>query len=183
MLGKFLLLATLLLLSVSSSRAQVSRPPASATDNKIQDKLPKDDKHDADFPNEMLKKMEIARKEIEYKKVLEDVGKLSDLTNEVVKSYDEQKRISPEDVKRLGAIEKLAKHVLTGVGGEEVGDKSSEAANMTLADAVGKLNAAAENIRKEMKTETRFVVSASVIANSNDVISLTRFIRHNQKAN
>lgn len=182
MLGKFLLLATLLLLSATSSAAQAGRPPSSTSENKVQDKYSKDDKHDSDFPNEMLKKMEIARKEIEYKKVLEDVGKLSDLTNEVVKSYGEQKRVSPEDVKRLGAIEKLAKHVLSSVGGEEVDDKPAASANMTLNDAIGKLKSAAESIRKEMKTETRFVVSASVIANSNDVISLTRFIRHNQKA-
>ena len=183
MLGKFLLLATLLLLSASLSPAQVSRPSASTSENKAQDKFPNDEKRGPEFPNEMLKKMEIARAEIEYKKVLEDVGKLSDLTNEVVKSYGEQARISSEDVKRLGTIEKLAKHVLTGVGGEEVDDKKAVAANMTLTDAIDKLSSAAENIRKEMKAETRFVVSASVISNSNDVISLTRFIRRNQKAN
>jgi len=33
-----------------------------------------------------------------------------------------------------------------------------------------------------MKAETRFVVSAIVIANSNEVISLARLIRHAQKA-
>ena len=180
MLGKFLLFATLLLLSASSP-AQVTRPSAGTSD-KAQDKFPNDDKQHSDFPGEMLKKMEIARAEIEYKKVLEDVGKLSDLTDEVVKSYDERKRISPEDVKRLGAIEKLAKHVLSSVGGEEVDDKQFAGANLTVTDAIGKLKTATESIRKEMKAETRFVVSASVIANSNDVISLTRFIRH-QRAN
>jgi hypothetical protein len=44
------------------------------------------------------------------------------------------------------------------------------------------MSVAAANIQKSMKVQTRFVVSATVIANSNEVISLAQFIRHSIKA-
>lgn len=180
MRGRFLLLAIFILLCAPGALAQSGESPVSQTENKNPDKFHKE--HDTDFPNEMLKKMEIARRESEHKKVLEDVEKLSDLTGEIAKNYGERKKVSAEDVKKLGAIEKLAKRVLTSAGGEEVDDNPGAAGNMTVTVAIDKLSTAAASIRKEMKAETRFVVSASVIANSNEVISLARFIRHNQKA-
>ncbi len=180
MLGRFLLLAICLLLAAPAP-AQQTQSPIGQSDIRNPEKSQKDKDHDINIPDEMLKKMEIERRESEHKKVLEDVDKLSDLTDEISKSYGERKKISAQDVKKLGTIEKLAKHVLASAGGEEVDDKPG-AAGMTLADAVEKLNAAAASIKKDVKAETRFVVSAVVIANSNEVISLARFIRHSQKA-
>jgi hypothetical protein len=126
-------------------------------------------------------KMAIARAENEHKKILEDVQKLGDLSNEIAKGYSERNKLSSDDIRKLGTIEKLAKRVLTHAGGDEVSDKSG-LDHMPLADAIDKLNSAAEIIRKDMKTETRFVVSAGVIAKCNEVINLVRVIRRTQKA-
>jgi hypothetical protein len=130
------------------------------------------------FTQDMRIKMAIARAEIDHKKLLEDVEKLSNLSSEIAKGYDEHKRLSADDLKKLGTIEKLARHVLTNSGGDEVDQKSDQ---MPLGDAIDKLNSTAASIKKEMTAETRFVVSATVIANSNEVISLARFIKQ-QKA-
>jgi len=181
MLVKTCLIVALLLLPTVSA-AQSDRPTPSPSDNQSGGRLPREEKRENDFPDEMLKKMEIARKESEHKKVLEDADKLSDLSEEVFKNFGERRHLASDDLKKLGTIEKLAKHVLTNAGGEEVDDKPDDAANLTIANALEKLSAAAASIRKEMKAETRFVTSASVIAKSNEVISLSRFIRHNQKA-
>lgn len=180
MLSRVLPLTVLVLAFAAFAAAQPNRPQPNRQEPRNPERLP-DDKHESTMPAEMIKKMEIARKEGEHKKVLEDVEKLSDLSHEVASSFGERKQVSTEDVKKLSAIEKLAKRILSGVGGEEVDEKPGAAENIKLADAVVKLNAAAANIKKEMKAETRFVVSASVIANSNEVISLARFIRHSQK--
>lgn len=180
MFRRFVPVAVLLLLFVISTVAQTQpRQMPRPDDPKSQDKT-KEDKDSPHLPEEMLKKMEIARAEIEYRKVLDDVDKLIDLSSEIAKGYGERKHLSADDVKKLGTIEKLAKRVQGYAGGEEVSDKDSSGEPATLAEAIEKMNSNAADIRKGMKAETRFVVSASVIAKSNEVIHLARFIRRSR---
>lgn len=120
------------------------------------------------------------RAENDRRKVLEDVDKLSALSSEVARGYHDRGRLSDEELKKVSAIEKLAKHVLIHTLGDEVEDKSPKPSNMT--EAVDQMNAAAASIQKTMKAETRFEVSAAVIASSNQVITLTHIIKriHNK---
>ena len=176
MFRSFLALAIFILLLASAATAQAVRPdpkPPSKTD-----KYPDDGQEVSHLPEDMRIKMAIARAEEDHKKVLEDVEKLNSLSTEIARGYGESKRLSADDIKKLGTIEKLAKHVLTQSGGEEVDQKSDAAEHMPLADAIDLLSTTVANIRKEMTAETRFVVSANVIANSNEVINLSRIIRH-----
>jgi hypothetical protein len=187
MLRRFPLLAIFILLYICGLHtcvafAQSTSATTRQTDNKSHARHHPDDDQEVTLPEDMRIKMAIAREEHEYKKALEDVEKLSGLSEEVAKAYESRKQLSADDVKKLSAIEKLAKRVLNHAGGEEVGDKSGSAEHLALADAIDKLNAAAANIKKDVTAETRFVVSATVIANSNQVITLARLIRHAQKA-
>lgn len=168
-------------LCTSSAFAQNTSTMPRSSDSKSR-RMHKDDDQEVTLPDDMRIKMAIAREENEYKKTLEDVEKLSGLSEEVAKGYVDRKQLSGDDLKKLNTIEKLAKRVLNHVGGEEVGDKSGSVEHLALADAIDKLNAAAACIKKDMKAETRFVVSATVVANSNQVIHLARLIRHLQKA-
>jgi len=136
---------------------------------------------DIHLPDEMRSRMEIERAEHDYQKFLEDVNKLNDLASEVAKSYQEHNRLSAEELKKVGLIEKLAKKVLNRAGGDEVGG-ASKPGQLTMADAVAQLSTDAATIKKNITTETRYVVSATVVANSNEVISLAQFIKRNQKA-
>jgi hypothetical protein len=54
---------------------------------------------------------------------------------------------------------------------------------MLIPQAIEMLSTSVANIKKEMSAETRYVVSATVIANSNEVINLSRFIRRAKKTN
>lgn len=168
-------------LYISSAFGQNTSTMPRSSDSKSR-RMHKDDDQEVTLPDDMRIKMAIAREENEYKKTLEDVDKLSGLSEEVAKVYVDRKQLSGDDLKKLNTIEKLAKRVLNHVGGEEVGDKSGSVEHLALADAIDKLNAAAACIKKDMKAETRFVVSATVVANSNQVINLARLIRHLQKA-
>lgn len=178
MFRRFWFIAIFILLFASAATAQNPRPevrpPAS--------KYPDDGQEVSHLPDDMRVKMAIARAEEDHKKVLEDVEKLSNLSGEIARGYGERKRLSSDDLKKLGTIEKLAKRVLTHAGGEEVDQKSNEIEHLPLADAIDLLSTTVANIRKEMTAETRFVVSATVIANSNEVINLSRFIRRAKKA-
>lgn len=182
MSGRFLLLVIFILLFAFSTAGQNTRPAPRPGDARPSDKYPDDEQEATRLPDDMRIKMAIARADEEHKKVLEDAEKLSKLADEIAKDYGERKRLSSDDLKKLGNIEKLAKRVLTHAGGEEVEPKSDPTENMLLPQAIDMLCSTAANIRKEMTAETRFVVSATVIANSNEVISLCRFIRRPKKA-
>ena len=183
---RFPLFAIFILLSasglyISSAFGQNTGTTPRSSDSKSR-RMHKDDDQEVTLPDDMRIKMAIAREENEYKKTLEDVDKLSGLSEEVAKVYVDRKQLSGDDLKKLNTIEKLAKRVLNHVGGEEVGDKSGSVESLALADAIDKLNTTAACIKKDMKAETRFVVSATVVANSNHIIHLARLIRHLQKA-
>jgi hypothetical protein len=179
MYKRVLLFAIVSYLVTPVAAAQSTRPSPPPPETRVPDKLPKTEEQDTGFQHDMRIKMAIARAEGEHKKLLEDVEKLSNLSSEIAKGYGEHKKLSSDEIKKLGTIEKLARRVLTNSGGDEVDHKPD---HMQLAEAIDKLNTTAECIKKEMTAETRFVVSATVIANSNEVISLARFIRQ-QKAN
>jgi hypothetical protein len=180
MLRTLLPIASFIFLSAMSVVAQTPRPGDRLPEPKTGEVRPRDHDQEVSLPEEMRVKMAIARAESDHKKVLEDVEKMSDLCGEIAKGFAEHKQLSVDDMKKLGTIEKLAKHVLNSAGGEEIDDKSA-ADHMQTSEAINKLNAAAETIKKDMKAETRFVVSATVIANSNQVIHLSRYIRRAPK--
>lgn len=185
MLKGVLVSAALILLPISAVtvQPQTPRPDTRAPVIKPSDKSPDDSAQEmGHLPEEMRIKMAIARAEEDHKKVLEDVDKLASLATEIVKDYSNIKRLSSDDMKKLGTIEKLAKRILNHAGGEEVDERSDTIEHMGLAEAIDTLGATAASIKKEMTSETRFVVSANVIAKSNEVITLSRLIRHAKKA-
>src|SRR5436189_4120352 len=121
--------------------AQNTSGPPRAAINKPH-KGNRDDDQEVTLPDDMRIKMEIAREENEYKKILDDVDKLSGLSEEIAKTYLERKHLSGDDVKKLTTVEKLAKRILNHAGGEEVSDKSASADHLAVAEAVDKMNSA-----------------------------------------
>ena len=136
---------------------------------------------ESNLPEEMRIRMAIERADGEHRKILEDVKKMSDLTAEVSTSYDDRAQLSPDDVKKLSTIEKLAKRILTHAGGSEVDDKSHDTESLSLTDAVHHMCAAVTRIKNDMTAQTRHVISAIVVASSNEVITMTHLIRRKQK--
>ena len=180
---RFLWLAICLLLCCSAAVAQTTTlPPPQRTPEPPDRRTPTDlwGKQDSALPEDMRTRMAMERAENDHRKVLEDVDKLSALSSEVARGYHDRGHLSDEELKKVSTIEKLAKHVLNHTLGDEVEDKSPKPSNMT--EAVDQMNAAAASIKKTMKAETRFEVSAVVIANSNQVITLAHFIKrvHNK---
>ena len=162
---------------------------AAAQTNKQQpsSKLPADDHprrpledkwgkaQDSGLPDEMTTRMAVERAENDHRKILIEVDKLAELSSDVARGYQDRGKLSDEEIKKLGTIQKLAKHVLNHVLGDEVENQSSEP--VTLAEAIDQLKTAAANIKKTMMAETRFEVSAVVVANSNELIRLTHLIK------
>ena len=140
-----------------------------------------DSDQESNLPEEMRIRMAIERADGEHRKILEDVKKMSDLTAEVSTAYGDRAQLSPDDVKKLSTIEKLAKRILTHAGGSEVDDKSHDTESLSLSDAVHHMCAAVTRIQNDMTAQTRHVISAIVVSSSNEVITLTHLIRRKQK--
>lgn len=133
---------------------------------------------DSAVPEEMRLRMAMERAESDHRKILGEVNRLHELSSEVARGYQEHGKLSNDDLKKVSTIEKLAKRVLNHALGDEVTDDSPKP--LTLAEAVDRLTTVAAKINKTMKAETRFEVSAAVIADSNEVIRLANIIKRTQ---
>jgi hypothetical protein len=170
-----------LILAASASPQNRPLPPPAPEPSKPRTDEPGQGRREPDvsIPEEMRTRLLIERAEDEHRKLLDDVRQLGDLSTELSKTYQERNRFGPEDMKKLGSIEKLAKRVLSKALGKE--EKAVLPVRLSIAEAIDQLDSAAQKIRKVFDTETRFVVSAAVISNSNEVISLAERIRQLQK--
>jgi predicted hydrolase (HD superfamily) len=184
---RLLLSAILMLLFAHFAAAQTSPSNPAATRPKPKEEkkeeLFKDAPQDLSLPEEMRIRMAIERADNEHRKIIADTEKLNDLTAEVAKGFSERGQLTADELKKLSTIEKLAKRILNHAGGDEVDDKTGRIEQMPMADMISGLTTAAAVIKKNMTAETRHVVSATVIANSNDIINLAQCLRRMQKSN
>ena len=182
MATRVLWLSVCLILCLFAAAAQSKQNPSSKLPAEDPPRKTPEDRwghsQDSGLPDEMRTRMAVERAESDHRKILVDVDKLNELSSDVARGYHERGTLSEEEIKKLGTIEKLAKHVLNHALGDEVVDKSPQP--LTLAEAMDRLKDAAANIKKTMRAETRFEVSAVVIANSNELINLAHFIKRSR---
>lgn len=174
---KCFLLTVLILVLPLTVMAQSRRAVPPPRQDDFEPSVEGDSAQDINLPPEMRSRLAIERAENEHRRVLEDVKRLNQLSSEVASSFKERGGLSSEEMKKISNIEKLAKRILGHAGGNEVEDKSAGAEQMTVAAAVEQMHEAVGKIHQNMTAETRYVVSATVIANSNEIIHLAQFIR------
>ena len=131
------------------------------------------------LPPEMRARLAIERADNEHRKVLGDVEEMSELTEKVSRRFETQGKFSSDDLKGLEKIEKLAKRILLFAGGSE--EKDEELKSLALKDMVSRLGEAVGKVKAIMAKEPRQVISATVVANSNEAIILAQQIRRSQK--
>lgn len=171
MIKRLFLLSIFTFLSLSAAVAQDGRP----------DLKPPTSEQDITLPDEMRARLAIERAEGEHRKFLEDVKELGDLSGQLTADYGKRGQLGSEDLKKVATIEKRAKRILGYAGGKEIDGKPSGPAQLTIKEAVAQMGALIEKLTKTVMTETRHVVSATVIADLNEVLNLAQFIRQSQK--
>ncbi|MFY9609376.1 MAG: hypothetical protein WAU45_12275 [Blastocatellia bacterium] len=176
MARRLLWLSVCLILCSLAAAAQATKPQQSLDPAGKPD--PWSNAQDSAVPEDMRRRMAMERAESEHRKILGDVSKLQELSSEVARGYQEHGKLSNDDLKKVTTIEKLAKRVLDHALGDEVSDDSLKP--LTLAEAVDRMKTVAAKINKTMKTETRYEVSAVVIADSNEMIRLAHLIKRSQ---
>jgi len=139
------------------------------------------DQQEVSLPEEMKSRMAIEREEKEHQKLVDSAKQLGELSAEFAKSFRESSKLDSQEMKKLASIEKLARKILSDSGGEQTNDKSDQGEKLTLSEAVERLNSASADVAESITKGTRFVVSAAVISNSNEVIRLAQFIKRAEK--
>jgi hypothetical protein len=163
---------------VAVAQLQSTNPPRPRVNRQQSDS---EDQQDVSLPEEMKTRMEIERADKEHQKLVDSAKQMGELSAEIAKSFKETARLDTQGLKKLGSIEKLARKILSDSGGEQVNDKSDQEEKMPLAEAVDRLNTASADVATSISKSTRFVVSAAVISNSNEVIHLVQYIRRAEK--
>src|SRR6185369_5733455 len=105
----------------------------------------------SNLPEDMRIRMEIARADAEYKKTLDEADKLTTLSIEVTRVFHETGKLEGEDLKKVGAIEKLAKHILSQAGGDEVAERSADLQRKPLVEAIEQMSLVADKVQKCIK--------------------------------
>ena len=182
MANRFILPIAFVLLAASSAAAQATTPKPPALPPPAVGYPDNGGQEHTHMPEDMRVRMEIARADADYKKTLDDADRLSSLSTEVSQVFRDTGKLAGDDLKKVGTIEKLAKRILSQAGGGEVDDRSSDLQGKPLGDTVEQMNAAADKVQKCIKEQTRFVVSATVISNANEIIHLAQHIRRTLKA-
>ena len=172
MVKRFILFVIFSSLLLSAAVAQDGRPNL---------RLPSSEQQDITLPDEMRVRLAIERAEGEHRKFLEDMKELGDISGQLTAEYDKRGQLASEDMKKISTIEKRAKRMLVYAGGREVDAPPSGPANLTIKEAVAQIATIIGKITKAVMTETRHVVSATVIADLNEVLNLAQFIRQSQK--
>lgn len=118
----------------------------------------------------------VREEEKEHKEMVERGESAARLGEELKKSFADNNRLLANDAAKLDELEKLLKKIRKNMGGDD-DDTVSEAKPATLADALAKLAENGVVLQEELKTSTRYEISASAIEKANEMLELIALIR------
>jgi hypothetical protein len=129
-----------------------------------------------DARQDLLKELEIKRAEGTHKQNIERAKESAQLSMELRDSYAQQKKFSPADLKKLSRLEKLGRQLRGDSGGSDDEEPLKEPPK-DLAATLARLATLTEELRKCVEKTPRQVVSASLIAQTNELIELIKLAR------
>lgn len=163
-LGKLILLSSLLLICVNLISAQSQN------------------KNDLPEPmRENLAKMQLKEEEENYQELIKRSEEAAQLSEEISKSYEEHKKLSNDDQKKLEKLEKVVKRIRRDLGAENDDDKNeAEDKPSNVSNTLKTIKEKTSNLLAELKKASRYSISVVAVESSNRVFKLVRFLRFNK---
>ena len=130
--------------------------------------------------NEMLVKQQAERDKKEHEELLKRGAEALELSNQLEKSFETNKSLTRDDVRKLESLEKLVTKIRNGLGGDDDKEdvqKEGSPGTLSFNDAFRYLQSTTVQLVDELKKTTRFSISAVAIQTSNTVIRLARLLR------
>ena len=133
---------------------------------------------------ETFVKMRIEKEKKEHDQMVERGEEVLKIAEKLEKAYAQKGRLTDEEKTQLADVERLGKKIRSDLGGSDDGedidnneDEPAQTKPLSPADAIKFLRSTTANLFDELKTSTRFTISAAAIQSSNAVIRLARFLR------
>ncbi len=166
---RFIFILFLFMASIVSVKAQ--------SDKGEKEELPKGIK-------ETLVKHRIDREKKDYEELLQRGEESAKLSEELDKSFVQNKILSSEDQKKLERLEKLLKKIREELGGKDSNSSGKDDDSnpddvkfSSVSDAVDRLKNVSRKLSEELKKTTRYTISTVAVQSSNTLFKIVRFIR------
>ena len=158
--------------------AQSPKPPSSP--NSINAEKASPDENEGQGGNSMAEEMRIKREikfaEREHQQNLDRAKEASDLGQDLAASFKKKSSLSPEDIKKLDKLEKLAKRIRSEAGGAE-DETTIEKKPNNLAEALNCVAEMSSSLNDKVQGTPRQVISATIIDKANVLLELIRIVR------
>jgi multidrug resistance efflux pump len=142
-----------------------------------QDRINSDERQKDDFPRnikEAIIKKQIEEAKKDFDEMLKRSEEVEKLCEEIYVSYEQNKKLTSEDQKKLERIEKLVKKICDELGVECSSEKEQVS---SLEDLFKSLKEEAEELKSILKKTSRFTVSTEAVEISNSIIKKIRIIK------
>lgn len=127
---------------------------------------------------ETLEKMRIEKDKKDHEEMLDRGDEAAKITDQLEKSFEQNGKLSNDDIARLTKVEKLAKKIREELGGKEDADDDDDGMGTpSLGDALKILRTSTFALYDELKKTSRFTVSAAAIQSTNTVLKLARLLK------
>jgi hypothetical protein len=178
---RFLFLTTMLLALVAAAQGQAANkplfPPPSEPNLKDGSKDGKDEPRFGSPEAEMRSKLEIKEEKKKYDEHLARAKEISELAGQISKSFATNKSLSADDQKRFERLEKLTKRIRNDAGGENKADAELKDIPAGMDQTLKKISDMADELQKLVENTPRNVISAAVIDEANQLLTLIQLVR------
>ena len=125
---------------------------------------------------EIMRRAEIKHEEESHKEVVQRADETALIGEQLLNSFQKNKSLGKDDLKKLERMEKLARKIRGSAGGSD-DDAPLENAPQQMEKALARLAEVSDQLNKSVQKTSRLVISAAVINSSNELIELIKHIR------
>ena len=129
-----------------------------------------------DQRQEMLKELELKRAANSHKQNIERAKESAQLSGELRDAFKQQQALRAAELKKLSRMEKLARQLRSEAGGSD-DDEPLKNPPTDLPATLTRMADLADELQKSIEKTPRQVISANVIAQTNELIELIRLVR------
>lgn len=129
---------------------------------------------------DMLRNLEVKRREQSYKENIERAKENAALGAEVRQAFERTKSLGSAERKKLGRMEKLSRTIREQAGGDDDKEELKELP-ASLEASFERLQKLSEELETKVEKTPRHVVSTSVIGTANQLLELIRHLRSSFK--
>jgi hypothetical protein len=129
---------------------------------------------------EIIRRAEIKHEEESHKEMVDRADEAALIGEQLLNSFQKNKSLSKDDLKKLERVEKLARKIRGSTGGSD-DEAPLENPPQQLEKALARLADVSAELNKSVQKTSRLVISATVINSSNELIELVKHIRSIQR--